>query len=92
LGFAGRTSHVKFAIKPRKNNLFKSLPTNIQTIGDAIRVARQAKNLRLSHVAAKMGIAAALVCTWEDGACRPNNWQIELLAEILEVNKATLAD
>jgi ribosome-binding protein aMBF1 (putative translation factor) len=83
LGIAGRTSHVKFVIKPRKSRLFKPLPTNIQTIGDLIQAGRQAKNLTTGHVAFKMGIAASVVCSWEDGSAEPNNWQMERLTKML---------
>jgi ribosome-binding protein aMBF1 (putative translation factor) len=83
LGIAGRTSHVKFAIKPHKSNQPKALPANIQTIGNLIKTKRQAKNLTSGHVALKMGIAASVVCSWEDGSTLPTDWQVERLASIL---------
>jgi ribosome-binding protein aMBF1 (putative translation factor) len=83
LGIAGRTSRVIFAIKPRKSNQPKPLPANIKTIGDVIQAGRQAKNLTIGHVASKMGIAASVVCSWEDGSGEPNNWQMECLTKML---------
>jgi DNA-binding transcriptional regulator YiaG len=83
LGFAERTSHVKFTVKHRKSKLFKPFQTNIQIIGDAICANRQAKNLTPGQVAARMGIAAALVLAWEDGSVMPNERQLEYLARIL---------
>lgn len=63
-----------------------TLPTNIKTIGIAIRVARQAKNLTPGHVAPKMGIAAAMVSDWENGTSLPNDWQTEYLNDLLGFN------
>jgi DNA-binding transcriptional regulator YiaG len=83
LGIAGRTSHVKFAVKLRKSNQPKPLPANIQSIGDLIQARRQAKNLTTGHVALKMGIAASVVCSWEDGGTQPNEWQLALLVKVL---------
>jgi DNA-binding transcriptional regulator YiaG len=83
LGIAQRTIRVKFGVKPKKFSKFNPLPVNIKTIGDMIRVRRQAKNLTPGHLALKMGIISSAVCSWEDGDARPNDWQLELLARIL---------
>jgi DNA-binding transcriptional regulator YiaG len=36
------------------------------------------------HLAAKMGIATALVQSWEDGTSQPNERQLNVLTDILE--------
>jgi ribosome-binding protein aMBF1 (putative translation factor) len=59
------------------------LPINIKSIGDVIRAERKAKNLTPGHLALKMGIAASVVCSWEDGNTQPNDWQLKLLEKIL---------
>ena len=82
MGIAGRTIHVKFAVKPGKRSLSNLLSINLQSISDLIRVSRQAKNLTPGHLALKMGIAASVVLSWEDGSIRPNDWQMERLAKI----------
>jgi len=52
-------------------------------MGDLIRVKRQAKNLTPGHLAFKMGIAASVVSSWEDGSAKPNDWQLKRLTQIL---------
>jgi DNA-binding transcriptional regulator YiaG len=84
LGIAQRTIQVEFAVKPKKCLKPNPLPVNIQTIGDLIRVRRQAKNLTPGHLAFKMGITSSVVCSWEDRSSRPNDWQLNLMAKILE--------
>ena len=41
------------------------------------------KNLTPGHLAAKMGIATALVHSWEDGTTQPDNRQMEVLVNLL---------
>jgi len=67
------------------------LPTSIKTIGDWIQVKRQEKNLALGHLAAKMGIAATLVRSWEDGTIQPDGRQMEVLANFLGFDAGDLA-
>ena len=83
LGIAQRTIHVRFTVKPRKSSGSKPLPINIKSIGDLIQAERQAKNLTPGHLASKMGIAASVICSWEDGNAHPDDWQLKLLAKIL---------
>jgi transcriptional regulator with XRE-family HTH domain len=48
-------------------------------IGDWIQFKRQEKNLTPGHVAAKMGVATALIRSWENGIAQPNRQQFEAL-------------
>jgi DNA-binding transcriptional regulator YiaG len=84
LGIAQRQIRIKFSHKLRKCQRSKPLPTSIQTLGDWIQVKRQEKKLTPSHVAAKMGIATALVCSWENGTTQPDDRQLEILANLLD--------
>lgn len=60
----------------------KPLVESVKTIGDWIKAQRQQKNLTPGHVAAKMGIAHALVLDWESDASEPDNQQRASLAGI----------
>jgi len=62
------------------------LPFNIKTAGDWLKVKRLEKNLTPGHVAAKMGIATSLFCSWESCTRMPDIHQIKLLATILGFN------
>jgi ribosome-binding protein aMBF1 (putative translation factor) len=84
LGIAQRQIRLKYAQKSRKQQRSKPLPTNINTLGDLIQVKRMEKNLSPGHLAAKMGIATALICSWEDGTSQPDNQQLAVLAKLLE--------
>jgi DNA-binding transcriptional regulator YiaG len=75
LGIAQRQIRINYAQKSRKQQQSKSLPDSIKTIGDWIQVKRQEKNLSPYHLATKMGIATALVRSWENGTSRPDNRQ-----------------
>lgn len=86
LGIAQRRICVKYAQKQRKRKRSKPLPESIQTLGDWIQVKRMEKNLTPGHVALKMGIATALVRSWEDGSIQPDNRQLEALASLLGVD------
>jgi ribosome-binding protein aMBF1 (putative translation factor) len=67
----------------RKQNHAKPLPESIKSLGDWIQVKRNEKNLTPGHLAAKMGIATALVRSWEDGTSQPDNRQLKVLASLL---------
>ena len=82
LGIAQRQVSVKYAQKSRKQKLAKALKPKIKTIGDWIQVKRLEKNLTPGHVALKMGIATALVLSWEEGLSQPNQQQIKILEEL----------
>jgi ribosome-binding protein aMBF1 (putative translation factor) len=84
LGIAQRQIRIKYAQKSRKQQRSKPLPTSIKTLGDLIQVKRMEKNLTSCHLAAKMGIATALIRSWEDGTTQPDNQQIAVLAKLLE--------
>jgi transcriptional regulator with XRE-family HTH domain len=64
------------------------LPASIKTIGDLIRVKRRERNLTRYHLAIKMGIATALVRSWENGTSQPDNRQLEFLAKFLRFDPA----
>ena len=83
MGIAQRQIHVKFSHKLRKQNHAKPLPERIKTIGDWIQVKRHEKNQTPAHLAAKMGIATALVRSWETGNGQPDNRQLKVLASLL---------
>jgi len=59
------------------------LSVNIKTIADWIKVKRMEKNLTPGHLAAKMGIATALVRSWEDASSQPDSKQSQDLANYL---------
>jgi DNA-binding transcriptional regulator YiaG len=76
LCIAQRQISVKFSHKLRKQNHAKPLPESVKTISDWIQVKRHEKNLTAGHLAAKMGIATALVQAWESGTSQPNDRQL----------------
>jgi len=82
LGIAQRQIHVKFSQKARKENHAKPLPTSIKLVGDWIQTKRREKNLTPGHLATKMGIAAALIRSWEDGTGQPDSVQMKVLASL----------
>ena len=63
---------------------FKSESEEIKTVGNWIQAKRIERNLSPSHLAAKMGIATALVRSWENDECQPNERQQGFLAKLLE--------
>jgi hypothetical protein len=67
LGIARRTVSVEFEQKTIRLTHHKNLLLNIKTIGNWIYCKRIGRNLSPGHLAAKMGIAAALIYAWEDG-------------------------
>jgi ribosome-binding protein aMBF1 (putative translation factor) len=90
LGIAQRQIRIKYAQKTRKQQRSKPLPASIQTIGDWIQVKRQEKNLSPCHLAAKMGIATALVRSWENGTAQADSQQLKVLADLLEFKTGML--
>jgi len=83
LGIAQRSIRLKYQQKSRKETRAKPLPESIKTIGDWIHIKRRAKNLTPCHLALKMGIATALVRSWEDGSSQPDSKQLQDLAKYL---------
>ena len=83
LGIAQRTVSIKFAPNQKKKPRAKALPESIQTIGDWIQAMRAEKNLTPGHLAAKMGIAAGVVRSWESGTSQPDDRQLKVLANLL---------
>ena len=61
----------------------KVLKSNIKTVGDWIKFKRMERNLTLGHVAAKMGIATSLVCSWESSTRQPDSQQLVVLSSVL---------
>jgi len=57
-----------------------------QLRNDWIQVKRREKNLTRCHLALKMGIATALIQSWEDGTSQPNGQQLEILSSVLGLN------
>jgi ribosome-binding protein aMBF1 (putative translation factor) len=82
LGIARRTVSVEFEQKTIRLTHHKHFSLNIKTIGNWIYCKRIGRNLSPGHLAAKMGIAAALIYAWEDGTSHPNEEQIKILAKI----------
>jgi ribosome-binding protein aMBF1 (putative translation factor) len=83
LGIAQRSITVKFSQKLRKQKQDKPLPDGTNTLGGWIKVKRIEKNLSVYHLAGKMGIATALVRSWEDSTIQPDTRQLEILASLL---------
>jgi len=54
LGIADRTRRATFRAKLRQSKQFKPLVLKVKSVGDAIRAARQAKNLTPGYLAAKV--------------------------------------
>jgi len=56
---------------------------SITELGGWIQAKRQEKNLLPCHLAAKMGIASALIQSWEAGTCEPDDPQRHALCKVL---------
>jgi ribosome-binding protein aMBF1 (putative translation factor) len=84
LAFAQRQIRIKYAQNSKNQQRSKSLSASIQTIGDWIQVKRMEKNLTHGHLAAKMGIATALIRSWENGTSQPDSQQLKVLAKYLD--------
>jgi DNA-binding transcriptional regulator YiaG len=88
LGIAQRSISTKYVHTLRKQPHSKALPASIKTIGDWIQVKRTEKKLSAYHLAAKMGIATALVRSWENGNSQPDNQQLKVLVNALGFDPA----
>ena len=84
MGIAQRQVHVDYPIDSGNQKRAKVLKLNIKTAGDWLKVKRLEKNLTPGRVAAKMGIAAFMVCSWESNNQRPDNLQLKVLASVLD--------
>jgi ribosome-binding protein aMBF1 (putative translation factor) len=73
---------VEFEQKKRLMTHHKCLPLSIKKVGDWIYSNRIKKNLAPSHLAAKMGIAGALIYVWEKDKCLPSQQQLEFLEKL----------
>jgi DNA-binding transcriptional regulator YiaG len=51
-----------------------------------MQINRRKKNMTACHLAAKMGIATALIHLWEDGTNQPDSQQLKVLALHFGVN------
>jgi len=83
LGIAQRSVNVKYQENSRNQKRANVLKLNMKTAGDWLKVKRLEKNLTLGHVAAKMGIAAAWICSWESSTRQPDSQQLKRLAQII---------
>ena len=86
LGIAQRQIRVNYPINSGNQNRAKVLKLNIKTAGDWLKVKRLEKNLTPGRVAAKMGIATSLVCSWESNFQQPDCRQLEILSSVLGFN------
>ena len=83
LGIAQRTVTLKYEPKSRSRKRINALPANAKTLGYWIKAKREAKNLTLGQLAMKMGIAAAVVYSWEDNTHQPDSQQLADLSSTL---------
>jgi DNA-binding transcriptional regulator YiaG len=83
LGIAQRQTRANYQANSTSQNRSKPLSLNIKTAGAWLRVKRLEKNLTPGRVAAKIGIAASLVCAWENCIQQPEYQQLKILASIL---------
>ena len=74
---------VKYPANLENQKGAKVLKLNIKTAGDWLKVKRMERNLTLGHVAAKMGIATSLVCSWESSTRQPDSQQLVVLSSVL---------
>jgi ribosome-binding protein aMBF1 (putative translation factor) len=65
-----------------KQKAFKPLSASIKTLAEWIQVERLEKGLAPYHLAEKMGIASALVKSWESGECEPDQRQRQMLCSV----------
>jgi ribosome-binding protein aMBF1 (putative translation factor) len=82
LGIAERQNTFEFLQSHNEIKVLKALGNKVFLIGDWIQSKRIAKNLTPGHLAAKMGIAAALVRAWESGIGRPDEESMKDLSRI----------
>ena len=83
MGIAQRQVHVNYPANSGNQKRANALKLNIKTAGDWLKVKRLEKNLTPGQVAAKMGIATSLVCSWESSSWQPDSQQLKSLAQIL---------
>ena len=83
MGIAQRQAFIKFPAILGNQKRANLLKLNIKTAGDWLKVKRMEKNLTPGHVAAKMGIATTMICSWESDSRRPDGQQWNRLAQIL---------
>ena len=83
LGIAGRQIQVVYPCNLGCQKQPNVLALNVKTAGDWLKVKRLEKNLTPGQVAAKMGIAASLVCDWESCSRVPDIHQLKVLASVL---------
>ena len=83
MGIAQRRVSIRFGDKSSQWKSCKSLPVSIQALGDWIKAKRMEKNLTPGHLALKMGIATALILSWESGTCEPDERQKQILGNLL---------
>ena len=83
LGIAQRSICVRYDHNLRKQKQHKPLPISTKALGKWIQVQRLQKKLSPFHLAAKMGIATALVHSWENGIGEPDGRQREILSDLL---------
>jgi hypothetical protein len=81
LGIAQRQSRVSRAHIRALRIPRKSLPTSMKTFGDFLHVKRYEKHLTLSQIGRPMGITHTTAKAWEMDAERPDERQMEQLAE-----------
>jgi DNA-binding transcriptional regulator YiaG len=82
LGIAHRSISVEFEPDMRHRTLHKPLILSIKTLGDWIRAKRIAQSLTPGHLAAKMGITHAMICSWENNTTHPIKEQMQDLARV----------
>jgi DNA-binding transcriptional regulator YiaG len=83
LGIAQRHIRIPYDWNLVKRKPCKPLVTSIKTFGDWLQIKRQERNLTPYQLAAKMGIATALVRSWENGTTKPNPRHRQILNVLL---------
>ena len=83
MGIAGRSVQVNYPSNLGRFKQPKVLESNVKTTGDWLKVKRLEKNLTPGYVAAEMGIATSLVCSWESSTRQPDGQQLEVLSSVL---------
>jgi len=83
LGIAHRSIRIPYVHKSPKPRTYKPLPESITTLCEWIQAKRFEKNLLTCHLATKMGIASALIQSWECGTSEPDDRQRQMLFEVL---------
>jgi len=83
LGIAHRSIRLISGHNRTKAKSVESLPSLNNTLGDWIQGKRIERNLAPHNLAKKMGVSAALVKSWENGACQPDRRQLQTLREFL---------